>query len=301
MITSMPFSRTPLIGRDLVPVLDLVLPLWKQRVLRRDDHIGHAEEGIGTGGVDGHVVRRIGLEGDFAAGGAADPVLLLDLDALDIVQVIQIVDQAVGIGRDAQHPLALLLADDLSAAALAHAVDDLFVRQADLAAGAPVDGHRGLVGQTVLEHLQEDPLGPLVVLRVGGIDATIPVEAVTQHLQLAGEVGNVVPRDDRGMDVVLDGEVFGRKAEGVIADGENDVVAVHALFARDDIHRGKGTRMAHVKAGGAGIRELNQAVELGPRVAGDRGIGLGLFPLVLPFFLYRSKIIFHVNTSTSIY
>jgi len=51
--------------------------------------------------------------------------------------------------------------------------------------------------------------------------------------------------------------------------------------------------MADVKAGGGGVREFDQAVELGLPVAGDGGVGLGLFPLLLPFLFNGCKIVFH--------
>ena len=282
-----------LIGGDLVPVLDKGLPLLEQRVLGRDDRVGHAEERIHTGGIDGDIVLGVGLEGDLRTGGAADPVALLGLDALDEVHIIQIVDQAVGVLRDAQHPLALFLADDLAAAALANTLDDLLVCQHALAARAPVDGHGGLVGQVMLEHLQEDPLRPLVVIGVGGVHHTVPVEAVAEHLELAGEVLDVLLRDDGGMDVVLDGKVLGRQAEGVKADGIEDVVALHPLLAADDVHCRKGARMADVQSGGGRVRELDEPVEFRSRVAGHGGVGLFLLPLVLPFFLNGCEIVLH--------
>ena len=136
-----------------VPIFDVALPLLQQGVLRRDDHIGGAEQGVGAGGVHRHLIAHVGVEGDLRTGGASDPVALLDLHALDVVHVLQIVNEPLGVGGDLQHPLALFLADDLAAAPLAHAVDHLLVRQHAFAAGAPVHGHGGLIRQTVLEHL----------------------------------------------------------------------------------------------------------------------------------------------------
>ena len=145
----------------------------------------------------------------------------------------------------------------------------------------------------MLVHLQEDPLRPLVVLGVGGVDDAVPVEAVAEHFELAGEVFDVPLGDDGRMDVVLDGEVLRRQAESVEADRVQDIIALHPLFAADDVHRGERARMADVQARGRGVRELDKAVELGLFVAGDSGVGLGLLPLFLPFLLDGCKIVFH--------
>ena len=282
-----------LIRLNLAPVGDLVLPLAQHGVLRGDDHVGHAEEGVGTGGVNGDFVAGVGVEGQLCAGGAADPVLLLDLDALDVIQIVQIVDQALSVLGDAQHPLALFLADDLTAAVLAHALHHFFVGQNALAAGAPVDGHGGLIGKPLLEHLEEYPLGPLVVFGVGGIHAAVPVETVAQHFQLIGEVGNILFGNYRGVNMVLYGVVLRGQTKSVKADGEKDIVALHPLFAGHDVHCGEGSGVSHMQTLAGGIRELYQAIELGLAAAGLSRVGLALFPFLLPLFLYGRKIIFH--------
>ena len=107
--------------------------------------------GVAAGGVHGQGVAGGGAEVDLCAVAAADPVLLLGGNALDVIQTIQAVDQLVGVSGDFEHPLALDLVHDLAAAALAHAVDNFLVGQHALAAGAPVDVHFLLVGQAVLD------------------------------------------------------------------------------------------------------------------------------------------------------
>ena len=102
--------------------------------------------------------------------------------------------------------------------------------------------------------------------------------------------------DDGGMDVVLDGVVLRGQAEGVEADGEQHVIAVHAALAGHHVHGGVGPGVAHVQALAGGIGELHQAVEFGlGGVAGLGGEGLFLAPLVLPFLLDGGKIVFHVG------
>ena len=94
--------------------------------------------------------------------------------------------------------------------------------------------------------------------------------------------------------MVLDGEVLRGKAEGIEADGKEHIVPLHALFPGDHINSGKGPWMTHMEACRRGIRELDEAVELfSGLVAGDGGVGLGLFPVVLPFLFNGRKIVLH--------
>ena len=195
-----------------------------------------------------------------------------------------------------RHPLALLLANYGAAAALTDALYNLLVGQDALAAGTPVDGHAGLVGQAVLVHLQEYPLRPLVVLGVGGVDYAVPVEAVAEHLQLLRKALYVALRDVVRMHVVGYGVVLGGQAEGVEAYREEDVLALHAALARHDVHRGVRPGMTDMQSLSGGIRELDQGEELllGP-VAGHGLVGLVLKPVILPFLFYTREIVAHFN------
>ena len=113
-------------------------------------------------------------------------------------------------------------------------------------------------------------------------------------MELLAEVLDVVVGHLGGVDVVLNGVVLCGQAEGVIADGEQDVVALHPLFPADDVHSGKGAGMAHMEPLTRGIRELNEAVKLFTGlVAGHSGKGLFLQPLLLPFLFNGCKIVLH--------
>ena len=93
------------------------------------------------------------------------------------------------------------------------------------------------------------------------------------------------------MNVVLDGKVLGRQAEGVPAHRIQHVIALHALFARNDIQRGVGARMADMQALTGRIRELDQCIEL-LLVRAILGMeALLLVPDVLPFLFYLFMIV----------
>ena len=76
-----------------------------------------------------------------------------------------------------------------------------------------------------------------------------------------------------GMDMVLDGIIFRREPESVIADRENYIITVHPLFSRDDIHRRERARMPDMEPGTGGIRELNQTIEFRLIQPGNGSIG----------------------------
>ena len=180
-----------------------------------------------------------------------------------------------------------------AAAALTDAVDDLLVGQNDLAAGAVVDGGLLLVGKALLEQLDEDPLRPLIVLGVGGVDLAVPVKGQAQRLELALEAGHILGGDDLGVDVVFQGVVLGRQAEGVPAHGVQDVIAALTLFARDDVQRGVAARMADVQARGGRVRELDQRVEFRLGMVDFGMEGILVLPDLLPFGLNCFKVVFH--------
>ena len=75
------------------------------------------------------------------------------------LEQLHLLEQAVGVRRDAEEPL-LVLRFDLEAAALAAPVDDLLVGEHGLVVRAPVDGRFLSVRETRLVELEEEPLGP---------------------------------------------------------------------------------------------------------------------------------------------
>mmetsp|Transcript_21063 Transcript_21063/g.63391 ORF Transcript_21063/g.63391 Transcript_21063/m.63391 type:complete len:232 (-) Transcript_21063:921-1616(-) len=177
-----------LAGGGLHVGCDLLRPPWSgecrhQWVLRGHNHVGRPKQGVRAGGVHfqlGALLQRAPLrtpqlEGDARSLGAANPGALQGLDARVPVQQAQVPQQPVRVPGDCQHPLPQRHADHGVIAPLRTPVDDFFVGKHSAQSGAPVHGHLCLIRQPPLEQLQEDPLGPLVVVRVGGGDLPVPI------------------------------------------------------------------------------------------------------------------------------
>ena len=268
-------------------------PLFDVGMLRGDDHVGNAEQGIRAGGVNGQGITGRGFKVDLSAMAAADPVALLGLDTVDVIHLVQVIDQAVRVSGDLQHPLALHALHNGAAAALAHAVYNFLVGQNDLAAGAVVDGGSLFISQTVLVQLQEDPLGPLVVFGVSGVDLAVPVKAQAQCLQLALEAGHVLGGHDFRVDVVFQGIVLGRQTKSIPAHRVQDIIAALTLFACHNIQRGIAAGVANMQAGRRRVREFYQCIELGFGMVDLSMEGVFILPYLLPFGLNGLEIIFH--------
>ena len=294
-------SRLPPPGarRVLRPGLRNLVALRQQGMLGRHDHEGGSEEGIGAGGEDlqagAGAARGVEhVEADLGALAAADPVALHLLDRLRPVEGkgaaaavgqgprIEVLQEPLGEGGDAQHPLLQRPPVHRVVADLAATLGgDLLVGQDRAEAGTPVDGDLLLVGHAVVvqdrlalrlgqllppglhgapgaslqgppvlvrdpplsplegihelgdragppadgpprvvaprqlrvvpavEELQEDPLGPAVVVLVGGGDLPVPVVAEAQVLQLGADAVDALIGGDGGMDIVLDGILLG--------------------------------------------------------------------------------------------
>ena len=206
--------------------------LVHERVLGGQHQAGRAEQRVRPGGVDhdlgGGAGGGRGGEADVGALAAADPVPLDRLERVGPFEGVQVLEQPVRVGGDAQHPLAQPAAVDGVVPDLRAALDGhLLVGQDRPQPRAPVDRRLVEVGEAVgvdhpppldrvelaprlavgvrrrvrradallelldqgldgprgppvgvepgPEQLQEDPLGPPVVPRVGGGERTTGV------------------------------------------------------------------------------------------------------------------------------
>src|SRR5690606_26840143 len=246
--------------------------MTRQRVFRGHGAEGDAHDGVGARGEDvqAAVLDEFALfvtdvvgEGEAHALALTDPVFLHQAYALGPAgqAVLDRVQQFFGIVGDAQVVAGDLALFHQCARAPAAAVDDLLVGQHGLVHGVPVDGLGLAVGDAFFQHLQEQPLVPLVVAGVAGAHFARPVDGQPHRLHLLLHVGDVVVGPLGRRHLGLDGGVFGRHAEGVPAHGHQDVVPAHAQLPRHHVVDGVVAHVAHVQLA-AGIGQHRASVEL---------------------------------------
>ena len=285
-------------------------------MLGSQNHVGRPEKSVGPGGEDLDAAFMLVRHGEHHPRplGPPNPVALEQFDSLGPVEVVQLVNEALGILGNAKQPL-------LQGAAFDHVpflfpLGHFFIGQNRAQTGTPVDGRLRHVGEADLidlfpgpafglqlgngpgflfclvevavVDLQEDPLGPLHVTGVGGIDLTVPVVAEAQHPQLTAKVIDVVLGVDPRMLAGLASMFFGGQPEGVPAHRMENIESALALVAGDDVSGGVAFGVADVQPGPAGVGKHVERIELGrfrieSLVAWPRHAeGLLLVPSLLP-------------------
>ena len=225
-------------------------------------------------------------EVELGALGPPDPVALHDLGPFRPLEVVEGLEELVGVPGDAEEPLLqVALYDDVARALTGAVGQHLLVGQDRLAAGAPVDRGQGPVGQPGLPEAQEDDLAPLDVGGVVAVDLAAPVVDGAEPPQRGRELGDPGVGEEPRMGAGLDGGVLGRQAEGVEPDRAQDPLALHGLVADGQVAEGVIPDVALVRRpGGVGVHA--QRVELLPGVVVVDLVGALVVPVALPFALH---------------
>jgi hypothetical protein len=139
-----------------------------QLVLRRDDHEGHPKDSIGTGREEGHWVPLLRSKDDLGPLASTDPVLLHQLDPRGPVDLLEIVEQLIGLRGDSEEPGRNLLLQDtrMVAPTIQFAVSarmDFLIGERGLADRAPPLPVRGSISQAALIQEQNVVSSPLIV------------------------------------------------------------------------------------------------------------------------------------------
>ena len=149
----------------------------------------------------------------------------------------------VGDARVIHRYLALL---DHRARAPAATVDHLLVRQNGLVDRVPIYRASLFVDDAFLQHLQEHPLIPFVIVGAAGGHFARPVDRQTHCLHLLLHVIDVCVSPLRRGDVVGHRGIFGGHAKCIPAHRHEYVVAAHTQLARHHIIDRVITHVAHM-------------------------------------------------------
>ena len=260
----------------------------------RHDAVGRAEQRVAAGREDGELlIGAVDLKDDIRTDRFADPVSLHLLGGVRPVDKFEVLEQALGILGDLQHPLAHVLAHDRESADFRFAVDDFLVGKHRAKFRTPVDRHLGDIGKTAVVQLQEDPLRPLVVIGITGSDFPVPVIGKSERFDLFAEMVDIRIGEHAGMVARLQRILFRRKSERIESHRVKDVVSLHALHPCNNVAGGVTLRMTDVQTLSARIRKHVQNVVLRLRLVFRVGAESAVFlPELLPF-LFNTLVIVH--------
>ena len=234
------------------------------RMLRRKLNRGRAKDRIHSRRENRNLLRNtFHGEVDQRAIAAPDPVALHCPDLLrPSLQLVQALQQLLRILCNSQKPLRqVALIDNLLLVSPAAPTHHLLIRQHRLALWTPV--HLALlpIRQPRLEHLQEDPLIPLVVVRQAGRHLRRPVVAQPHTLHLLAHSGYIVQRPLTWRRIVLQRGILRRQAERVPSHRVQHVVSPHPHVPSQCVPNRIVPNMTHVQLA-ARVRQHLQAVVL---------------------------------------
>jgi len=95
--------------------------------------------------------------------------------------------------------------------------------------------------------LDEDPLCPSKITRIGGIDLTVPVVSQSQGFNLSAEVFTIFLCGGSWMGPCLNGILFGRQSIGIPSHGMKNIKTLHPFIPGHNISCGVSFRMSHMQ------------------------------------------------------
>ncbi len=140
-----------------------------------------------------------------------------------------------------------------------------------------------LISQTLLPHLEKNPLRPPIILRIRRIDFPFPVMSETDLRQLLLECHDILLHRNARVQLILQGILLRRQTEGIPPHRMQYAIPFELLEARDDIRRDIPARMPDMQPGPRRIREhIQNIVFLLPRIL---SVHTRFFPYPLPLLL----------------
>ena len=281
-----------------------------QRMLGSHGTKRHAHDGVRTGCEHIHApvtdqcaIRTLNVvrEGKPHAFRLANPVFLHQphfvgptVQSGFVIAHLNMVEQFWRVARDVQVVAGNFAFFNQRTRAPTASIDHLLVGQHGLVHRIPIDHLGFAVRDAFFEHLQKQPLVPLVVARVTRGHLTRPVNGQPDGLHLLLHVGDVFVSPLGRRHPVFERRVFCGQTKSVPAHGHQNVVAFHAQMAREHVVDGVVANVAHVQLA-AGVRQHRAGIKLFlGRVFGD-AIGIALAPSGLQGALDLGVVVFFLH------
>ena len=259
-------------------------------MLCRQCQEGDAIHGIRTGSIRSNFLTQLRhIQVELQALATANPVLLHDFYALrPALQLVQILQQNIGIISNFQEPLGQILLHHIGVTAPAFALDNLLIGKHCAAGIAPVYISLLLVGEAALVEQLEKPLSPAVIIRAASGNRPVPIIGQAHLTLLALHVVHVGISPVRRLYTVLDSRILCRHAKSIKAHRMNDIETFHGLVASQHIADGIVAHMPHVQIAGR-IREHFQRIILWLLRVHLSLVDILSQPLGLPFLFYALR------------
>ena len=146
-----------------------------------------------------------------------------------------------------------------------------------------------------IKELYKSPLGPFVIIRVAGTHLTVPIERKPDSVELLAVTCQVYLGGYGRMSTGLYGILLGRQPISIVAHRVQNVKTFQSFIPRKYIRCNIAKRMSDMQSGSRRIWEHIENIIF--RFPFNYFCFEHFFrsPLFLPFFLYFTKIIFHVR------
>ena len=196
---------------------------------------------------------------------APNPVALHRFHILRELDVVQFIEQLIGVLSHAQEPLSHILLNDLETASPAAIILHLLIGKYGITIVAPIDWSEASLNQPSLIETEEKFLIPVIILRRRRSESPPPIIRISHPFLISTNHHDVTLRHGVRMSAFLLRGIFGRHPEGIVAHRIEDILAHQTLETSHSISNGVVAYVAHVHVAG-GVREHFEAVELRTRI-----------------------------------
>ena len=146
---------------------------------------------------------------------------------------------------------------------LGFSIDHFFIGKNGTKVGAPPDRFFVHIGKASLEELEENPLGPLVVARIGRVNLSIPVDGKPYAFDLPAEVVYISLGGDGRVGAGFDRILLCWKSKSVPTHGMEHIITTGLFIACQNVGSDIPLGVANMQASSGWIGEHIQSIVLG--------------------------------------